>query len=284
MSETTYAQKERHGTAFFIAGKENLLGGGFFVLGVAECHTLKDRAVQHDAQGTVSTHDHAAMLLSGIVLAGIDLESSHAALFPLAAEMEKLALAGEECLFLLLTSLDYHAVSVDDHEKGDSGFGRESELVCSKKRSSVLSASNVVVSSPSSLSLPSSPDSSAPIGFAGLGLGSPPMVAGALGDAKLVKPPDLAAAAKPPPTPAKPLFREPKPDVDVEPKLDMPEPDLNTDGFEEPREPKGEFSEPAKELRAEEAKVEIDAGFLEVEVEPPSVANGEEAAALANAL
>ncbi len=110
------------------------------------------------------------------------------------------------------------------------------------------------------------------------------MVAGALGDAKLAKPPDLAAAAKPPPTPAKPLFREPKPEVDVEPKPDMPGPDLNTDGFEEPREPKGEFSEPAKELRAEEAKADVDAGFLEVEVEPPSVANGEEAAALANAL
>lgn len=60
---------------------------------------------------------------------------------------------------------------------------------------------------------------------------------------------------------------------------------MNTDGFEEPREPKGEFSEPAKELRAEEAKAEVDAGFsVEVEVEPPSLANGEEAAALANAL
>ncbi len=128
MSEMTYAQEERYGAAFFIAGKEDLLGGGFFVLGVTECHTLKDRAVQHDAQGTVSTHDHAAMLLSGIVLAGVDLERSHAALFPLAAEVEKLALAGEECLFLLLTSLDYHAVSVDDREKGDKGFGRETNL------------------------------------------------------------------------------------------------------------------------------------------------------------
>lgn len=142
----------------------------------------------------------------------------------------------------------------------------------------------MLVSSPSSLSLPSSPDSSAPIGFAGLG--SPPRVAGALGDAKFVRPPDLAAAAKPPPTPANPLFREPKPEVDEEPKPDIPEPDLNTEGFEEPKEPKGDFSEPAKELRAEEAKAEVDAGFsaVEVELDPPSVANGDEAAAVANAL
>lgn len=120
----TYAQEERHGAAFFIAGKEDLLGGGFFVLGVAECHALKDRAVQHDAQGTVSTHDHAAMLLSGIVLAGVDLECSHAALFPLAAEVEKLALAGEKCLFLLLTSLDCIMVlvwTIDTRGIGDCG-------------------------------------------------------------------------------------------------------------------------------------------------------------------
>lgn len=107
-----------------------------------------------------------------------------------------------------------------------------------------------------------------------------------MGDAKFVRPPDLAAAAKPPPTPANPLFREPKPEVDEEPKPDIPEPDLNTEGFEEPKEPKGDFSEPAKELRAEEAKAEVDAGFsaVEVELDPPSVANGDEAAAVANAL
>jgi hypothetical protein len=47
------------------------------------------------------------MLLSIIALAGVDLESSNAALFPFAAaKVEKLALAGEEVLFLLLTSLD----------------------------------------------------------------------------------------------------------------------------------------------------------------------------------
>lgn len=105
-SEMTYAQEQRHGAAFFIAGKEDLLGGGFFVLGVAECHTLEDRAIQHDAESTVGTHDHTAMLLSGVVLAGVDLESSHAPLFPLAAEVEKLALAGEKGLFFLLASFD----------------------------------------------------------------------------------------------------------------------------------------------------------------------------------
>lgn len=115
-------------------------------------------------------------------------------------------------------------------------------------------------------------------------LGSPPRVAGALGDAKLVKPPDLAAAAKPPPTPANPLFREPKPEVEEEPKPDIPEPDLNTDGFEEPREPKGELSEPAKEPRAEDANAEVEAGFSGVAVEPPSAANGDEAAVFAKAL
>jgi hypothetical protein len=84
-----------------------LLGGWFLILCVAESHTLKDRAVEHDAQSAVGTHDHTAMLLSIIALAGVDLESSHTALFPLAAaKVEQLALAGEEVLFLFLTSLD----------------------------------------------------------------------------------------------------------------------------------------------------------------------------------
>lgn len=84
-----------------------MLGCWFFVLCVAECHTLEDRAIEHDAQSTVGTHDHTTMLLSVIALARVDLESSDAALFPLAAaKVEQLALAGEEVLFFLFTSLD----------------------------------------------------------------------------------------------------------------------------------------------------------------------------------
>lgn len=130
MSDMTYAQEQRHGTSFFIAGKEDLLGGWFLVLCVAKSHTLEDRAVQHDAQSTVSTHDHATMLLSGLACARVNLESSHTTLFPLAAaEVEKLAFAGEEVFFFFLTSLNCDdEISITDQLEG---IWRKNELVCS---------------------------------------------------------------------------------------------------------------------------------------------------------
>lgn len=78
--------------------------------------------------------------------------------------------------------------------------------------------------------------------------------------------------------------------MEEEPKAEVLVPDLNTEGLEAPKEPKGEVSEPANEPKAEEAKADVGAGFSEVEVEAavklelPSEANGDDAAALPNAL
>lgn len=74
-----------------------------------------------------------------------------------------------------------------------------------------------------------------------------PKVAGALGEAKLVRPPVLAAAENPPPTPEKPPPKEPKPEPpEGEAKLDNPESaGLKTEGVDAPMEPKGDLSEPA---------------------------------------
>lgn len=97
-------------------------------------------------------------------------------------------------------------------------------------------------------------------------------------DAKLVRPPGLAAAEKPPPTPENPLPREPKP-VGVA--------DLKTDGVEAPRVPNGDFSDPANPARLDDANAEaevfsedssVDAAFF------PNEVNGESPTAFANAL
>lgn len=135
-------------------------------------------------------------------------------------------------------------------------------------------------SSPLSLSSPS--ESSAPKALALV----PPKVAGALLDAKLVKPPGLAAAAKPPPTPENPLPMEPNPEVvegEAKPLVPLVA-GLKTEGVEAPSEPNGEFSEPANAARLEEANAEVDAGLSAESLLDPREANGEAPAAFPNAL
>lgn len=75
-----------------------------------------------------------------------------------------------------------------------------------------------------------------------------PKVEGALGDAKLVRPPVFAAAPNPPPTPENPFPKAPKPEpTDAEAKPDLLESaGLKTDGVDAPMEPNGDLSEPAK--------------------------------------
>lgn len=157
--------------------------------------------------------------------------------------------------------------------------GKEYILVCSKKRSSVFSASKVAFSS-SPLLLSSASDSSAPIGLDW-------KVVGTFGAAKLVKPPDFAVEANPPPTPEKPLPRAPNPDDPaVDPKLDVPEGvGLKTDELVvAPSVPNGDFSEPAKAAMLEAANADVEA-FVSFPARGfPREANGEEAEVLVNAL
>lgn len=140
--------------------------------------------------------------------------------------------------------------------------------------------------SSSSLSLPSSSDSSAPIA---LGLHSP-KVAGALEDAKLFRPPDFPAAPNPPPTPANPLPRAPNPDVpEADAKPDDPAPvGLKTEEVDDPRALNGEVSEPAKADKLDDAKAEGCVVFcVDSSVGAAGFANeakGEAAAAFPNAL
>lgn len=151
-------------------------------------------------------------------------------------------------------------------------------LVCSKKRSSVLAASNVLVSSSPSPSSSSFSDSSAPRGLVLVS----PKVEETLGDAKLVL---LAAAAdpNPPATPPNPVVPE---------AAEKGLADLKTEDVDAPRVPNGDFSEPAKPPNADPANAELEAGLSALagvsadngDFAPASFANGESAAALAKAL
>lgn len=112
-------------------------------------------------------------------------------------------------------------------------------LVRSKKRPSVFSATNVSVSSSSLPLSSSSSDSSAPRGLAFV-----PSVAGAFGDAKLVRPPGFVAPRNPLPTPENPLPRTPKPELPAGgPKLDKPVVGLKTDEADAPRAANGELAD-----------------------------------------
>lgn len=178
-------------------------------------------------------------------------------------------------MLFFFAGLDYMASwSVSSRKKNGDRY----ILVCSKKRSSVFSASKVSFSSSPLLS--SASDSSTPIGLAW-------KVVEALGAAKLVKPLGVAAAAKPPPTPEKPLPMAPNPvGPAVDLKLVVPEVvGLKTDELDvAPSVPKGDFSDPAKAAMLEVANEEVEvvssfpARFF------PMEAKGEEVQVLANAL
>lgn len=112
-----------------------------------------------------------------------------------------------------------------------------------------------------------------------------------MGDAKLLRPPVLPGTENPPPTPAKPLPRDPNPEPpEADAKADVVVPEvLKTEGVDAPRAPKGDFSEPAKAAREEDAKAEVEAVWsIVVEssdvLEVRSEAKGEEAEVFANAL
>ena len=88
-----------------------------------------------------------------------------------------------------------------------------------------------------------------------------------MGDAKLLRPLGLAAAAKPPPTPENPLPRAPNPEVpeaDAKP-LVLDVADWKTEVVDVPRTPNGELSEPAKAARLDDANADVEgvlsAGF-----------------------
>lgn len=154
---------------------------------------------------------------------------------------------------------------------------KRSLLVCSKNRSSVLAASNVLVSSSPSFSSSSFSDSSAPKGLALVS----PKVEVTLGDAKLVLP--VAADPNPPPIPPKPVLLG---------AAEKGLADLKTDDVDAPRVPNGDFSVPANPPNADPAKAEPEVVFSLLvgasadngDLAPASLANGESAAALAKAL
>ena len=105
-----------------------------------------------------------------------------------------------------------------------------------------------------------------------------------MGDAKLERPPDLAAPEKPLPSALNP---EP-PEADAKPDIPVAE-GFKTDGDDADRVPKGDLSEPAKTAREEDANAEVEAGLFGDEGSldcggAASEANGEVADVLANAL
>lgn len=102
----TYPKEERNCAVPFCAGQENLLASRSLILRVSIIHALEDRAVEHNAEGTVSTHDHATGLLPTNI-PSINLESANAPFLPLAtSEREKFGLAYKNCLFFFFTGFN----------------------------------------------------------------------------------------------------------------------------------------------------------------------------------
>lgn len=125
-----------------------------------------------------------------------------------------------------------------------------------------------------------------------------PKALGAVGEAKLVSPPDLAAAPNPPLNPENPDPKAAKPEVlaaaanPVAAGFSVSDVagDLNTDGVDAPSEPKGDCSEPANAARVDEAKAEVEVtgaafvGSSSLGFDAPREPNGETADVFAKAL
>jgi hypothetical protein len=171
-------------------------------------------------------------------------------------------------------------------------------ILCrSKNLSSGFSASNSL--GPVSASSSSSSSSSASAAPNGLSLVLLPKVLGAVGEAKLVRPPGLAAAPNPPPNPEKPDPKAAKPPEVLAPaanpvaagfSVSDAAGDLKTDGVDAPSEPKGDCSDPANAARLDEAKAEVEVtaaglvGSSSLDFDAPREPNGETADVFAKAL